>query len=330
MPQITLLTFDNCLASGVTGLLDVFNIANQLWQLTQHVETPMFTWRLVSASGESVRSSVGLPLAVDGRLAAGERADVVLIPAIHYQTDDQLLQQTRAVCQTCGSWLWGQHQQDVLLAACCTSTFILAEMDLLDQKQATTSWWLGHLFQSRYPDVQLCLDALITEDSGLLCAGAIAAHLDMGLRLVARFAGQYLALLCAKTMLVDANRTSQAPYRVLQTQLNHRDDLVFQVQARLQENLQEPCNLQDIAAEFQVSQRTLVRRFRQATGETPIVYLQKLRIETAKRLLETTQYGFADIVAQVGYMDVSSFRRLFIRHTQISPREYRRRFSVDR
>jgi transcriptional regulator GlxA family with amidase domain len=328
MPQITLLTFDNCLASGVTGLMDVFNIANQLWQLTQEVETPLFSWRLVSASGEAVQSSVRLPFAVDGRLSAGDEADVILIPAVHYQSDEQLLAQIKAVSHSCGNWLWEQHRRQALVAACCTSTFVLAETDLLNQRQATTSWWLGRLFQEHYPKVDLCLEALITEDGGLLCAGAIAAHLDMGLRLVERFAGQYLALLCAKTMLIDANRTTQTPYMILQTQLNHRDDLVFQVQVYMQENLQEPLNIQDIAGEFKVSQRTMVRHFRRATDETPIVYLQKLRIETAKRLLETTAYSFEDIVGQVGYMDASTFRRLFIRHVQLSPGEYRRRFSI--
>lgn len=330
MPRITLLTFDNCLASGVTGLLDVFNIANQIWQRTQNVQTSLFEWRLVSATGKPVQSSVVLPLAVHGRLSAGENSDVILIPAIHYQTDAQLLAQTMMLSQTCGDWLRQQYRQQVLVAACCTSTFVLAETKLLDQKQATTSWWLGRLFQEHYPQVNLCLDALITEDSGLLCAGAIAAHLDMGLRLVEKFAGNYLALLCAKTMLIDANRTSQLPYVMLQMQLNHRDDLVFQIQAYMQENLQYPHTIQDIAGKFQVSQRTLVRRFRQATGDTPIVYLQKLRIETAKRLLETTQYSFAEIVGQVGYVDVSSFRRLFMRHVQITPGQYRKRFSIDR
>jgi transcriptional regulator GlxA family with amidase domain len=328
MPHITLLTFDNCLASGVTGLMDVFNIANQLWQMTEQAETRLFEWRLVSATGEPVLSSVALPLAVHGRLSPDDHPDIILIPAVHYQTDEQLLAQIKTVSQTCGDWLWQQYQRQVLLAACCTSTFVLAETDLLNQKQATTSWWLGRLFQEQYPKVNLCLDALITEDSGLWCAGAIAAHMDMGLRLVEKFAGRYLALLCAKTMLIDANRTAQSPYMILQTQLNHRDDLVFQVQSYMQENLQQNFNIKDIAAKFEVSQRTLVRRFDRAIGDTPVVYWQKLRVETAKRLLETTQHSFAEIVAQVGYTDVSSFRRLFIRHVQLSPSQYRQRFSI--
>ncbi len=328
MPQITILAIDNCLASGVTGLMDVFNIANQIWQLTQKVETSLFSWRLVSTTGQPVRSSVGLPLAVHGRLSAAHDADVILIPAIHYQTDAQLLTQTTTVCQACGDWLWRHHQQAVMLAACCTSTFVLAETALLNQKQATTSWWLGHLFQERYPQVTLCLDELITEDQGVLCAGAIAAHLDMALRLVGLFAGRYLALLTAKTMLIDANRTSQAPYMILQNLLNHRDDLVFQVQAYMQESLPRPLSIQEIAAHLQINQRTLVRRFQQATGESPIAYLQKLRVDTAKQLLETTDLSFELIVERVGYTDTSTFRRLFKRQTQLSPGEYRKRFSI--
>jgi transcriptional regulator GlxA family with amidase domain len=129
-------------------------------------------------------------------------------------------------------------------------------------------------------------------------------------------------------MLIDANRTAQTPYMMLQTQINHRDDLVFQAQSKMQAQLQQSFNLQELADELQISQRTLVRRFQQATQETPISYLQKLRVETAKRLLETTQLSFEEIVTRVGYADVSSFRRLFKRETLVSPREYRRRFSI--
>lgn len=328
MPNFTILTFDNCLASGVTGVMDVFNIANQIWQLTQHTQETLFSWQLVSVDGKAVRSSVGLPLAVQGNLRAGEGADLILIPAIHYQTDAQLLAQTGQISRDCAFWLRQAYQDEVLLAACCTSSFILAESHLLDHKQATTSWWLGRLFQAQYPQVHLTLDELITEEEGVLCAGAIAAHLDMGLRLVKKFAGEFLALATAKTMLIDANRTSQTPYMMLQTQINHRDDLVFQAQSRMQAQLQQPFNLQALADELQVSQRTLARRFHQAMQETPIAYLQKLRVETAKRLLETTNLSFEDIVARVGYMDISSFRRLFKRETKLSPREYRRRFSI--
>ena len=328
MPKITILTFDNCLASGVTGLMDVFNIANQVWQLTQGIQEKLFTWQLVSADGQAVRSSVGLSLAVDGNLNASERSDLILIPAIHYQTDTQLLAQADQISRNCSQWLRNAYRDHVLLAACCTSSFILAESHLLDRKQATTSWWLGRLFHAQYPEVHLCLDELITEDGGVLCAGAIAAHFDMGLRLVKKFAGEFLCLATAKTMLIDANRTSQTPYMMLQTQINHRDDLVFQAQSKMQAQLRQPFNLQELADELQISQRTLGRRFRLATNETPIAYLQKLRVETAKRLLETTQLSLEDIVARVGYTDISSFRRLFKRETQLSPREYRRRFSI--
>jgi transcriptional regulator GlxA family with amidase domain len=328
MAKITILAFDNCLASGVTGLMDVFNIANQIWQMTQNVKTVLFEWQFLSVDGNPVQSSIGLPLAVNGRYAEADEPDVVLIPALHYQKDDLLLAQTKAISASSANWLWQQHQRNVMLAACCTSTFMLAEIDLLHQKQATTSWWLGQLFQTRYPTVDLCLEELITEDNGLLCAGAIVAHLDMALHLVGKLASQHLALLTAKTMLIDANRKTQAPYMMLQMQLAHRDNLVFKVQSLMQENIQRPFSIKDIADSMEVSQRTLVRRFQQATGESPLAYVQHLRVETAKQLLETTDLSFDAIVERVGYTDVSSFRRLFKRQTNVSPREYRKRFSI--
>lgn len=329
MPDVTILAFDNCLASGVTGLMDVLAIANQLWRLTQDGAEPLFTWQLCSADGQAVLSSSGLSLAVAAALPAALAADLIVLPALHYQGDEALLAQVEPLSQRVGPWLRQAYQEQRLLAACCTSTFILAESHLLDGKQATTSWWLGKLFHARYPTVRLALEDLLTEDDRVLCAGAIAAHLDMGLRIIRKFGGDFLALACAKTMLIDANRTAQTPYMMLlQPQLNHRDDLVLQAQTLMQANLAQPFSLDALAAQVQVSPRTLVRRFQQATQESPVTYLQALRVETAKRLLETTNLNFEEIVARVGYSDLSSFRRLFKRHTSLSPRDYRRRFGI--
>jgi transcriptional regulator GlxA family with amidase domain len=222
-----------------------------------------------------------------------------------------------------------QHERGALIAANCSATFLLAETGLLDHRAATTSWWLTRAFRQRYPLVDLRSNETVTEQDGLLCSGAATAYLSLALRLVEKFAGPGIAAATAKTMLIDTNQLSQAPYKVLtmQNNLPHADQLVQQAQRWMERRLRQPFTLGDLAGELGVSERTLIRRFKQALGSTPVGHLQTLRIEFAKSLLETTVLTVDAVSERVGYIDPSSFRRLFKRETGLAPREYHQRFA---
>ena len=165
----------------------------------------------------------------------------------------------------------------------------------------------------------------------LLCAGPVNAHFNLALRLVESFSGRDLALHCAKVLLVDANRPSQRPYVLLQDQLRHTDDLIVRGQEWMRRHLrEEDFSIEALARAIGASPRNLVRRWKRASGSTPMAYLQDLRVEVAKNLLETTDLGLDGIVDRIGYSDGASFRRLFRQKTALSPREYRQRFAVGR
>jgi transcriptional regulator GlxA family with amidase domain len=228
---------------------------------------------------------------------------------------------------TCG-YAAKQHRSRRYLAANCSATFLLAEAGLLDGRLATTSWWLSGDFRRTYPKVRLTPDALVTKDERILCGAAFSACLNLGVEIIAEFLGPRAALSCARVMLVDVNRTTQLPYANLQEQVHHGDELVLRAQSVLLSNLRRPTQLEGLADRLRVTTRTLNRRFKAATGETPLEFLQKARIERARGLLETSRLSFDQIVERVGYEDASSFRRLFKRAVGISPHEYRRRFSI--
>lgn len=269
-------------------------------------------------------TTAGFPIPVDGRLDQAPAADLIIVPGSDYVDDESFIDYMRTVGQECGAWLRTQSERS-LLVSCCGGTFVLAEAGLLPGRKVTTTWWLRRLFQSNYPDVDLQIEELLIDEGDLITGGA-AAYLDLALYLVGKTAGRFVAQDSARVLLIDANRASQAPYMVLQDQLRHSDDLVLQAQILLREQLQDTQTLKSVAEELHVSPRTLIRRFKRATGQTPSNYVQDLRLETAKRLLETTSNSVDEIVYQVGYQDESSFRRLFKRRIQMSPREYRRRF----
>jgi transcriptional regulator GlxA family with amidase domain len=168
---------------------------------------------------------------------------------------------------------------------------------------------------------------LLIEQDGIISGGSVTSYLNLAVRLVETFAGEALATMTAKALLIDMNRTSQASFATLLDEHGHTDTLVARAQQQMEATLQQGFRLGDLAASLAVSERTLNRRFKEAVGLAPLTYLQNLRIEVAKRLLETRPIGLEAVSQRVGYGDISTFRQLFKRKTGLSPSEYQMRFS---
>lgn len=270
----------------------------------------------------------GITLVPDGSQEKLRRPDLIFVPAVRAD-DPQLMDRSIQVLNAqWGGVLREQHRRRGYVAANCSATFLLAEAGLLNGRTATTSWFLSRSFRSRYPRVRLTPEMLVTKDARIFCAAAFSACFNLALEIIAEFLGPRAALTLARVMLIDANRTAQLPYANLLHQTKHGDDLVLRAQTLLLTALMRAPDLEQLADRLHVTSRTLSRRFKKAIGETPIEFLQNARIERAKRLLETTNISLEQIVYRVGYKDVSSFRRLFVREIGISPRDYRRRFKV--
>ncbi len=307
-------------------LVDFFAVANTLAGMGDALEGPVFDCRLVSVDGKRVEHAMGLKLDVQGGLEVAAEADLVCLPALDIRGLGDLRRQIEAN-RTLVDRLEALYANGTAIAAGCTGTVLLAEAGLLNGRRATTAWWLKDIFQRRYPAVRLRIEDLVVQEERLFTAGAASAYLNLALVLAAHFGNPSLAALCSKTLLIDPNRSSQAPYTMLGPISEHGDELVARIQFWMQTNLQKNLELGGLADQFAVSERTLIRRFKHATGETPIGYLQQLRVEAAKRLLESTALSTEAVTERVGYADLSSFRRLFKRVTHLSPGEYRMRFA---
>lgn len=328
---LALLAYDNCQGSAISSMVEVLDIANLYAARGDEQAPPPFRWRVVSPDGRAPRSMGGLDIAVTGSPASIPAPDLIFIPGLHFTGDTTTFsRQIGALAAQCGDWLRTQHEQGRLLAASCAGTFVLAEAGLLDGKQVTTSWWLGRLFRANYPRTSLCEGDLVTRDDRIFSSGAFTAGLDLCLRIVEHFAGPALALSCAKVMLVNAKRESQFPYMTLQARMQHRDELVMRAQSHIRSHMRQPLSVAGLADALNTTPRTLIRRFHDALGCSPLQYIQELRVEGAKRLLESTDLNFEEIVDRVGYGDPSSFRRLFERTTTVSPSRYRQMFSLQR
>lgn len=323
MAHITCLAMEGCLFSGTAGLMDAFGIAN-LWQQAYDGKAgdPLFDTEIVTVGGRSVNAYGGIRVQPHRAIAEVDRADVILVPPLLPNVGPQPERVEEVL-----AWLREHYARKTLIGALCTGTFALAETGLLDGKRATTNWQYARMFQRRYPRVRLQPEKVMTEDSGLICTGAATSFFQLALYLIDYFGSEELARSCAKALLVDPNRESQAPYATLDLPRDHGDTGVLQAQRVMENRYPEPLVIDEIARDVGISPRHFKRRFKQAIGETPLSYLQRVRVEAAKKKLERSKAPVSEITWQIGYADSSSFCRLFKKTTGLSPREYRERFS---
>jgi len=311
------------MATTLFGPMDIFNQAGRLWQrLDNQPRSPYFDVTIVSADGEPIRCANNVSVQPHSSVQAIQHTDLLVIASA---TDvDQILEKNPELVP----WIRTQFDQGAHVASICTGVFLLAETGLLDGKSATLHWGYAQMFRDRYPQVRLQTDKMILDQGRLYCSAGTNAGLDLSLYLVEKFCGRKAALESAKTMVLDLGRDSQRPYNHFLISTEHGDRTVIKAQKWLEQHQTESIDYEHLAAKFGLSRRTLERRFKQATGATPLVYIQQLRVEKAKRLLEAGSFSFNEITYQVGYEDISFFRKIFVRLTGLRPKEYQSRFAA--
>lgn len=224
-------------------------------------------------------------------------------------------------------WLARQGRKGACLCSVCAGAFLLAQTGLLKGRKATTHWNLADSFATRFPDILLKRERMLIDEGDCITAGGVSAYMDLSLYLTARFGSPELAASLSKLLLIDPSRHLQSPYRTCSFIKNHGDTAILAVQKWLEENYAKPTTIHELADKAGLGERTFMRRFKKATGDTPLEYLQQLRIEGARKLLETTSETVEGITFKSGYEDISSFRKLFKNQTGLSPSAYRQKFS---
>ena len=323
MKEVVVLAFDNCLTSSVIGLLDVFEISNNFSKMFTGNDRELFNVSLASVDGGPIKSFSQFPIQVDKSVEEISRADYIIIPPMMSEIENVLASNRRLV-----PWLLERHTQGSILASVCTGIFFLAEAGLLEDKSVTTNPLMLSLFHQRYPTVETDVTQVLIDEGDILTAGPTYAFIDLVVFLIEKYGGSNLAMQCSKLLLHDKNRKSQSPYFLSSIEQTHTDDDVQRIQDWIQQNQINTMTVEEIASRFHMSPRNLVRRFRSATGETPLTYLQRLRVEKAKRKLENSRQSVDQITLDIGYSDAKSFGRLFKRLTTLSPSEYRKRFAA--
>jgi transcriptional regulator GlxA family with amidase domain len=324
MIEVTVCFLDETFSSTAIGPMEVFRHAGELWNvLTGARPDPPFRVTTASVGGRPVNCDGGLRIQPQAALTAIRKSDLIFIPSTGPSIDD-VVERNAAVIP----WLKRWHKRGTDIASVCSGVGLVAAAGLLDGKRATTHWGLAEQFRKKYPRVKWMPEMMVTEDRGFYCGGGVNASLDLGLYLVERYCGHEIAMQTAKALLIETPRAWQAGFAIVPLKIEHSDEAISTAQEWLHKNFHYNFPLEAPAHQVGMSMRNFVRRFKQATGDSPLIYLQKLRVSAAKRLLESDHRTMQEIGDAVGYQDLAFFRQLFQRHTGVSPSAYRRRFGI--
>ncbi|SCY62992.1 GlxA family transcriptional regulator [Desulfoluna spongiiphila] len=325
MIQVTILAFEQSVASTFTGPLDVFHQAGCIWNRLHGLpEAPLFAVTLVTVDGKPFTTRTGLHVTPHCAMDESGGMDLIVIGSYGEFTPEGSREARVA------SWLKGHHTEGVSLASICTGAFLLAKTGLLDGKTATTHWAAADRFRTIFPLVDLQPEKILTDEGQLFCSAGLSAGVDLSLYLVEHYCGTDVARKTAKAFVCDASRTSQAPYFTFRYPKDHGDTTIRKIQGHLEQHCTKPLRSPEIAHRFGMSLRNFERRFKTATGTTPLKYQQRLRVELVRHLLETTDMSFDEVSWKSGYADSGYLRKLFVRETGLLPVEYRQKFRCTR
>lgn len=318
MVHVVILALEHAVPSGVLMAHDLFRMA----EFTREPGAgPLFSVRIVTENGRAVKRSPVVEIKAQGSISHVNQADVVLIPSGGYS-----LKGLSSFSPKLIRWIRSMHDKGTDLAGGCTGVFLLAEAGLLSGKKATTHWAFADLFRMRFPDVNLVDEEILTHDGGVYCSGGGTAGMDLLLYLIEKYQGPECAKRCSALMLLDRGRDAQTPYKEALFDKGHTDMPILKAQTFMEQNIGSNLLLSDVADHVGMSLRNFKRRFKIATGDSPLMYLQRLRMEKAKRILENRRTRIEDLAARVGYEDLGFFRKLFVRYTGVSPSDYGKRF----
>ena len=324
MISVTVLAFDYVLASGLTGINDLLSLAGVSWNKLQEQPTEQkFNVKIASWDKKPIYTLNNVIIMPHCAIQEITNSDVYLVPSIAGDIDKTLEHNKGLI-----DFLRMLDPSSCIVGSNSTGSFFLAEAGLLNNKVATTHWGFEQAFKQRYPEVKLRAEHLITHDENILCDGGGLAWFDLGLYLIELFCDHETAVGSAKSFVIDTGRTTQLTYSPLISKKYHNDKTVRAVQDWMEDNYSAELSIANISKQFGVSNRTLIRRFKEAAKVTPSAYLQEVRLDSARKLLVQTNITIDEITHAIGYSDISSFTKLFKRNTGYSPSNYRARYKA--
>jgi len=322
MKKISVLINEDVYSSSVAGVVDLFAGAN--WCLEQLGRPPAFKLELVSEKVKNIQLNVPVQLICYATMEEVTQTDLVIIPGFNGD-NAAILKKNSAIV----NWIKEMRNTGAEIASLCVGAFFLAEAGLLDGKTATSHWSATDEMQMQYPLINVRSDKIITDQDGIYTSGGAFSSIKLVLYLIEKFCGREVALWISKRFSIDMDHISQAHFAVFTGQHQHNDNEILQSQNYIEQHYSTNLSIDDVSASVNMGKRNFIRRFKAATNNTPIEYLQRVRIEAAKKALENENWQLDEVMNTAGYNDIKTFRMIFKRMTGLSPHDYRKKYSRD-
>lgn len=308
--------------SSIVGAYKIFMRANEYWKQSGRKER--FTIQLAGIS-KKVDFYDGLfSVKPHTPISAITKTDLIIIPSLNHN-----YQKAMKANKSLVEWTAMHYKAGAEVAAICTGAFMLAASGLLDGKTCSTHWAAADTFRTLFPYVNLQADQLITDEQGLYTNGGAYSFLNLMIYLVEKYYDRQTAIFCAKVFQIEMDRNSQSEFAIFTGQKSHGDDVVKKAQVYIEKHLTEKISIEELSSRFSVGRRNFDRRFIKATGNTPVEYAQRVKIESAKKALESSRKTINEVMYDVGYSDVKAFRDVFRKITGMSPIEYKGKYNKE-
>ncbi|MBD2700427.1 helix-turn-helix domain-containing protein [Spirosoma sp. BT702] len=323
MKHVSILTpIGHTSLTNIEGTHQIFSEVNKL--LMSMGKPPLFSIQLVGISKKIKQQNGLFSVTPDALIQDIKKTDLIVIPAIHGEHSNTLAQNRKFI-----PWIVQHYKNGAEVASFCIGAFLLASTGLLKGKQCATHWRMASEFRSIFPDVNLVDDKIMTEEDGIYTSGGAYSYLNLILYLIEKFAGRDVAIIIAKAFMIDIDRHSQSPFIIFQGQKEHEDEPVKKAQEFIEANFQDRISVDQLADMLALGRRNLERRFKKATANTVVEYIQRVKVEVAKKSFETNRKNINEVMYDVGYTDNKAFRTTFKKITGLSPIEYRNKYNKE-
>lgn len=322
MKHISILVFKEAVPASIVDPRYMFTAINQFLQNAG--EPPAFDVQLIGLTKEIPLHNGAFYVHTDALMQDLTKTDLIIIPALSGDISTALEQNKAMV-----PWIIEQYRKGAEVASLCIGAFLLASTGLLNGKQCSTHWLFANEFRALFPDVILTDGSIITEEQGLYSSGGANSYWNLLLHLVEKYTNRTLAIQASKFFAIEIDRKSQSPFVMFNGQKKHEDEPIKQAQEFIEKNVMEKISVEELAVKFAIGRRHFERRFKKATNNTPSEYIQRVKIESAKKQLENTRKNINEVMYDVGYADTKAFRTIFKKVTGLSPIEYRNKYNKE-
>lgn len=320
MKHVSILVPEEAVLASITDPRYMFTAVNDF--LIKAGDDPLFKVELVGLSKQVLLNQGTFTVHTDSLLQDVKKTDLIFVPAISGD-----LRTALAKNQDFIPWIVKQHAQGAEVASLCIGAFLLASTGLLNGRKCSTHWIYANEFRNMFPEITLVDDKIITEEEGLYSSGGANSYWNLLVYLVEKYAGREMAIFTSKFFAIEIDRKSQSPFIMFNGQKKHEDEPIRMAQEFIEKNVTEKISVEELAVKFAIGRRHFERRFKKATNNTPVEYIQRVKIEAAKKHLENTRKNVNEVMYEVGYSDTKAFRTVFKKITGLSPIDYKNKYN---